>query len=189
MAISKSGWPSSILLDQGHRGSGSPILQHFTVFDRFFSLFRPPVPHPGIDICPDERIPASRSYSPVAGLIWKNVPDTPRRQSPRDNQRNSCSSARCAPWDFFARVFVWFTVRVLRLLPDAGGWPPDAPLPDTCPAPKIRLLPRLRAQHVCIATCSRLASSLRGSSFRFPASSPWPGLQLTALLIAAVCRR
>jgi len=44
MANSKSGWPSSILVDQGHRGSGSPILQHFIDFHRFFSLFRPPRP-------------------------------------------------------------------------------------------------------------------------------------------------
>ena len=37
-----SAWPFSILLDHGLRGSGSPISQHFSVFHRFFSLFRPP---------------------------------------------------------------------------------------------------------------------------------------------------
>ena len=49
MAISGSGWPSSILPDQGLRGSGSPILQHFSVFHGFFSLFRhPPSPSPAL---------------------------------------------------------------------------------------------------------------------------------------------
>ena len=42
MAISGSGWPSSVLLDHRLRASGSPIVQHFTDFHRFFSLFRPP---------------------------------------------------------------------------------------------------------------------------------------------------
>jgi hypothetical protein len=42
--------PVSILADHGRRGSGSPILQQFTFFHRFFSLFlsfRPPFVWPG----------------------------------------------------------------------------------------------------------------------------------------------
>ena len=158
MAISGSGWPSSVLLDHRLRASGSPIVQHFTDFHRFFSLFRPP-PSPTL-----------ANWHGVQKAFSNRRPNRPLRPT---STVEKPLSKRCQ----MAHTFVSDTG---RLATKGSIWcsGTHARIPASYNGYKMRSAERRSEAQLCnidlfhhLITVMRCALSVR----IFPAlSSPWP---------------